>query len=480
MRPAPRTAEYGACPSSARSAGGAPVMRRAAPQEPPTCLTIAGSDSGGGAGIQADLKAMEAVGAFGTSAITAVTAQHTQGVDRSFILPLEVIAAQIEAVRSDIALDAVKTGMLATTDIIELVVDEFAGGTTPLIVDPVMVAASGDRLLDESAEAAYAQLIEHATIVTPNADEAAVLVDHPIEDTEDAIAAGETLVDMGADTALVKGGHLSGAHVTDVLVSEDHVREFRRTRIDTAATHGSGCTLASTIAGHVAFGENIETAVGTSLAAIDRAVRHPIDIGEGPGPVQHLATLRNEAQRVSTFESVQATVNALVTADVTNLIPEVGMNVVGVTPFANDVADAVAVDGRITRTSMGARANAGVAFAASSHVARFVLAIREYDPSVRFGINCRFDESIASALDTFEWTIGEYDRNEQPQGSTEGDGSTMGWAAGVVLEGRETAPDAIVDRGAHGKEPILKLLAEDAATLRDRTIALGDAVEESD
>lgn len=451
-------------------------MRQAAPQAVPTCLTIAGSDSGGGAGIQADLKAMEAAGTFGTSAITAVTSQHTQGVERSFVLPLEEIAAQIDAVRSDIDVQAVKTGMLASADIIDLITQAFADSTIPLVVDPVMIATSGDRLLAPAAESAYATLIQEATIVTPNTDEATALTDHDIASPTDAIAAGKSLVDMGADAALVKGGHLEGDAVVDVLVTADTVRRFRHPRVDSNATHGSGCTLASTITARLAHGDSIEDAVGTSLASMDRAVRYPIDIGAGPGPVQHLASLRNDAARAETIEAVHDTVEALVRADVAPLIPEVGMNVVGVTPFAEDRGDSAAVDGRITRTSMGARANAGIAIGASSHVARFILAIREHDPAIRFGIDCRFDADIETAVHALPVTVGEYDRSDEPPAIAEQEGSTMAWAAKELVGDRQQAPDAIIDRGAHGKEPILKFLAQDAESLRNHTMALADAV----
>ncbi len=447
-----------------------------APQSPPACLTIAGSDSGGGAGIQADLKAMEAAGAFGTSAITAVTAQHTRGVERSHVLPVDLIEAQIDAVRGDIDLDAVKTGMLGTADVVDLVARMALELSAPLVVDPVMVAASGDRLLDEDAEEAYPALVETARVVTPNVPEAEVLTGETIETPADAERAGQALCEVGADAALVKGGHLDGPAVTDVLVTEGGTRRFRHPRVDTDATHGSGCMLASTIAARLAHGDPIEEAVATSLARMDRAVRYPLDVGGGPGAVHHLAEIRNDAAVAETIEAVRGLVEALVTADVAPLVPEVGMNVVGVTPLAEDRSDSAAVDGRITRTSMGVRHNGGIAIAASSHVARFVLAIREHDHRIRFGINCRFDERIETALGKTTLTVGEYDRDSQPESVARADGSTMAWAAGVVCEDRDGAPAAIIDRGAHGKEPILKLLAPDAGALRDRTLALADAL----
>jgi len=190
------------------------MLRADAPATPPVVLTVAGSDSGGGAGIQADLKTIEAGGAFGTSAITSVTAQNTTGVADTHLLPTEQIAAQLGAVRDDFDVAAVKTGMLATTEIVELVTER--AGTLPnLVVDPVMVATSGDRLLEPDAVDAYEGLLAEAALVTPNADETELLTGVEIGDPADAAAAGRELLDMGADAALLKGGHVPGDEVVD-------------------------------------------------------------------------------------------------------------------------------------------------------------------------------------------------------------------------------------------------------------------------
>jgi len=176
--------------------------RRPAPVSKPTALTVAGSDSGGGAGVQADLKTIEAHGAFGTSAVTAVTAQHTRGVESTHVLPAGEVSAQMDAVLADFDVRAAKTGMLATAEIVRTVADRAATADFPLVVDPVMVAASGDRLLDPDAEDAYEGLVAEAALVTPNADEAAVLTGVAVEDRESAAAAGEALVEAGAAAAL--------------------------------------------------------------------------------------------------------------------------------------------------------------------------------------------------------------------------------------------------------------------------------------
>ncbi len=269
-------------------------QRAPAPVEKPVVLTIAGSDSGGGAGIQADLKTIEATGGFGTSALTAVTAQNTTGVESSHVLPVGEIKAQIDAISSDFDVRAVKTGMLATAEIVETVTAAVAGIDAPVVVDPVMVAATGDRLLTENAESAYGALIAESTLVTPNADEAAVLTGVDPDDEASARAAGRELLSMGANAALVKGGHVPGDRVLDVLVTPDAVKTVTHPRIDTDATHGSGCTLSAAIATRLARGKPIADAVERSVAFTQRAIRYHHAVGSGPGAVNHLAELAEE------------------------------------------------------------------------------------------------------------------------------------------------------------------------------------------
>ena len=262
-------------------------MERPEPERPPIGLTIAGSDSGGGAGIQTDLATMAAHGVYGTSVLTAVTAQHTRGVESTHVLPLEEVEAQLEAVLNDFAVDAAKTGMLATTEIVRLVADRAPDFEFPLVVDPVMVATSGDRLLEPEAERAYEDLIGEAAVVTPNADEAEVLTDVTVADDESAREAGRELCAMGADAALIKGGHVPGETVRDTLIIGDEVTVFEHPRIDTDATHGSGCTLAAAIASRLARGDDLEAAVSRGTDFLARAISHPYEVGKGPGAVNH-------------------------------------------------------------------------------------------------------------------------------------------------------------------------------------------------
>jgi hydroxymethylpyrimidine/phosphomethylpyrimidine kinase len=464
--------------------------RPPAPVSKPVALTIAGSDSGGGAGIQADLKTIEAHDAFGTSALTAVTAQHTRGVESTHMVPAEEVAAQIDAVTVDFGVRAAKTGMLATGENVRTVTDRAAGADFPLVVDPVMVATSGDRLLDRDAEAAYEDLVAEATLVTPNAAETEVLTGIRVTDRGSAHAACKRLVSMGADAALVTGGHVRddsagsdttdapGETVRDVLVTELGSRTFEHPRVGTDATHGSGCTLSAAIAARLARGESLEDAVEGGVAFASRAVRYPLDVGEGPGSVHHAAAIRNEAASEPTAEAVREVVREFVEADVSPLVPEVGMNVVGATPYAEAVDETAAVEGRITRTFSGVKPNRGVRFGASSHVARFLLACREFDPELRFAVNCRFDSDVEAALDEVGWAVTEYDRGVEPEGVKDSEGSTMQWGARQAFESVEGTPVAVVDRGGVGKEAMTKVVATDGEELGKRVSELLEVLEE--
>jgi hydroxymethylpyrimidine kinase/phosphomethylpyrimidine kinase len=450
-------------------------MRQPAPHRPPVALTVAGSDSGGGAGVQADLKTMAAHGAFPTSAVTAVTAQNTVGVHGSHVLPAADVDDQLAAVTADFDVRAAKTGMLATRSVIETATGFAADFGGPLVVDPVMVAASGDRLLEPAAEDAYEDLLAHAALATPNVDEAAVLTGRDIEDAADAAAAAEAVVEMGADAALVTGGHLGGDRVADVLATGDGTREFTHARVDTDATHGSGCTVSAAIAARLAHGDPLEAAVGDAIAFMTRAVRHHVDVGEGPGAVHHLAGLREDAARDPTAEAVAGVVDRLLAADVTDLVPEVGMNVAGATPFAEHEHEVAAVDGRLRPTRHGLAPGNGVAFGASGHVARFLLGVREFAPDRRFACNCRFDDGVAAAIEALGWPVAEVDRAAQPADVAGAEGSTMEWAARQAF-GDGSRPVAVVDRGAVGKEPMCRVVTDDATALGDRVLALADAL----
>jgi hydroxymethylpyrimidine/phosphomethylpyrimidine kinase len=257
-------------------------------------LTIAGSDSGGGAGIQADLKTFQQFGVFGTSVIVALTAQNTRGVRAVETVPEAMIAAQLTALAEDLPPAALKTGMLAETGIVRLVAKAIReNGWSPLVLDPVMVSTSGHRLLSTEAEDVIRDsLLPLAALVTPNLDEAAGLTGRVVHDVSTMERAGETLLRFGAAAALVKGGHLpdDGGALTDVLVTPEGIRRFTHPRLDTTSTHGTGCTLSAAVAAGLALGRPLETAVADALDFVHRAMAAAPGLGGGHGPLDHTVT----------------------------------------------------------------------------------------------------------------------------------------------------------------------------------------------
>ena len=260
---------------------------------PPRLLTIAGSDSGGGAGIQADLKTFAAHGCYGMSVIAAVTAQNTREVRAVLEVPPEMVAAQIDAVLEDIGADAVKIGMLASAEIIRTVADRLrahlAGTNVPIVLDPVMVAKSGARLLREDAvEAVATDLLPLVTLVTPNVPELETLTGLPAGSEEETLRAAEALALKGP-AVLAKGGHAAGEEVVDLLLSGGDLHRFTHPRLHTSSTHGTGCTLSSAIAARLAAGEGLPRAVEGAISYLHGALAaaYPVGSGNGHGPVDH-------------------------------------------------------------------------------------------------------------------------------------------------------------------------------------------------
>ena len=258
------------------------------PQPIPRAMTIAGSDSGGGAGVQADLKTFAALGVYGASTLTAITAQNTVAVTAVHELPLDLIAAQIDAVIADIGVDAVKTGMLSSAAIVETVAAELQRhNVTNLVVDPVMIAKSGDALLrPDAVNALRSCLLPLAAVVTPNLPEAETLTGLSLTTDADLRQAAERIVGMGARAVVVKGGHRDGP-AADLFYDGVRFQEFTAPRFDTRNTHGTGCTFAAAIAAGLAQGKDLLAAVAQAKDYVTEALRHAYPLGQGHGPLHH-------------------------------------------------------------------------------------------------------------------------------------------------------------------------------------------------
>lgn len=267
---------------------------------PPQCLTIAGSDSGGGAGIQADIKTFQANGCYGMSVLTSITAQNTVRVTRAFDLPTDLIRDQLEAIFEDFSPSAAKTGMLSSPEIVETVTSFWSSlpAAPPLVVDPVMISKSGYALLaPEAVEKVRRRLLPLAALVTPNRHEAELLAGRPITDHGSMHEAGRRILDLGPRAVLIKGGHLEGAGFApglsvDFLFAGGEVREYSGERFATTSTHGTGCTYSAAICAGIARGLPMEEAIARAKRYITEAIRHGLHIGRGHGPTHHFFHLR--------------------------------------------------------------------------------------------------------------------------------------------------------------------------------------------
>ncbi|MEM2539298.1 MAG: bifunctional hydroxymethylpyrimidine kinase/phosphomethylpyrimidine kinase, partial [Candidatus Bathyarchaeia archaeon] len=342
----------------------------------PVAMTIAGSDSGGGAGIQADLKTFAALGVHGTTAITCITAQNTYSVTAIECVKPEIVKEQIRQVAEDMGIDAGKTGMLYTEEIIRAVSEEVSRHGFPLVVDPVMVAKYGAPLLKPEAENALKRLLlPLATVVTPNKFEAEKLIGREIRDVEDAKKAAEEICSMGPRAVIVKGGHLNTPEeAIDVLYYKGESMIFRVPRAYAKTTHGTGCSFSAAITAFIAKGEDIPSAVKHAKDFITYAIKFGLEVGKGAGPVNPLAVLYREAARYSVLKSVSEAKRILESSPhVASLVPEVGINVAMALPYAESIKDIAAIPGRLMRVFDNVRASSCPEFGASSHLARYLL-----------------------------------------------------------------------------------------------------------
>ena len=440
----------------------------------PVAITIAGSDSGGGAGIQADLKTFAAIGVHGTTAITSITAQNTQAVTAIVDLKAEIIKRQIQAVAEDIGIDAGKTGMLHTKEIIEAVDSEVSKYQFPLVVDPVMVAKSGAPLLKpEAMDSLKTLLLPRATVVTPNKFEAEKLAKRTIENLEDAKTAAKEISEMGPEAVVVKGGHINLQYATDVLYYKGKYEIFETPRLDVKTTHGTGCSFSAAIVAELAKGKDVSHAVKNAKKFITPAIKFGLSIGKGYGPVNPLASLYQEASRYHVLKNVKEAKQMLETSsEIFKLVPEVGMNVAMAVPYAESLNDVAAIEGRLVRTVGKVKAVGSISFGSSSHLARYLLTITEHDSNKKAAINLKFSEDILSVLEQHGLEISFYDREEEPEEIKKVEGMTIPWGVQEAIKRAGKVPDVIYHRGEIGKEPMIVILGEQACDVAKLAIQL--------
>lgn len=424
-------------------------------------LTVAGSDSGGGAGIQADLKAITVLGGYGMSVITALTAQNTVGVQGVHAVPIAFIEQQLDSVLSDIGADAAKTGMLATPEIVEVV----AGGikrykVQPLVLDPVMVAKSGDSLLAEDArETLKKVLLPLAFVVTPNLPEAEVLCGRQVKNLNDMHEAAKRIYDLGPDNVVIKGGHLEGRAV-DLLFDGVSFETLDAPRLNQRNTHGTGCTFSAALATLLAEGHQITEAVKKAKKFITRAIATGLDIGSGHGPTNPYAHILTWQDRESILAELNKALDFLIHKQLGSMIPEVRSNLGYALPGALEYQEVAGFAGRISQVGDRLFAYRQPEFGASRHIARVIMAAMKHKPELRSAMNIRFNQDILAACQKLGLQIASFDRSQEPKDIKEREGSTLEWGTSAALEGMEELPDLVYDEGDVGKEPMIRILGK--------------------
>jgi len=439
-------------------------------------LTIAGSDSGGGAGIQADLKTFAAHGVHGMSAITCVTAQNTESVTAIHVLPSEIVREQIRVVVEDIGVDAVKTGMLYSSEIIEAVTDELRKLAVPIVVDPVAVAKSGSRLLTDSAVKTLTErLIPIATVLTPNAHEAELLTGQKVRDLESQEKAAKLLVEMGARSAVVKGGHLSGEDVVDVLYYAGRFNHFRSERIETPDTHGTGCVFASAIAARLALGMDVDEAVSSAKIFVGESIKRALRLGRGHGPVNPTGCLFNDGERYKVLNNMRRALAILTSSQhFAELIPESRSNLVMAVEGAENIDDVAGIPGRIARVGENVKPVSEPWFGCSKHVANAVLTIMKYNPRLRSAMNIRYGSDVLDAAQALGLTTSMYDRSLEPESMKKAEGMTIPWGVEQAIKSFGGVPDIIFHRGDWGKEPMILVIGVDAVDVVRKTLKIAE------
>lgn len=419
-------------------------------------LTIAGSDSVGGAGLQADLKAFEAVGVHGCSVVTVVTSQNTKGVSSIFPIPSDQVASQLRSVFEDVEIDAVKTGMLYNEEIVRTVSSTLKGRRMPVVVDPVLAATTGSSLHEAGfVDALITRMIPLATLVTPNIPEATRLSGVDVKDERSAKAAGREILELGPKAVLLKGGHLKGSESADYLFEGGRVVKISSPRVG-AEVHGTGCALASMIAGNLALGLGLEDAARRAKGMMFKAILARETVGVGVPCANPLAVLRIEADKPRMLDELEEAGRTLERLMDGRLLPEVGSNMGYAVLGALEEEEVAAFDGRIVRVGTEARKVGCARFGASKHVARIVLAASSHDHEMRCALNIKRSQENLAACKKAKLRISTFDRSREPKGV-----SSMTWGVHRAIESEGEVPDVIFDDGGKGKEPMIRLLGRD-------------------
>jgi hydroxymethylpyrimidine kinase / phosphomethylpyrimidine kinase / thiamine-phosphate diphosphorylase len=437
-------------------------------------LSIAGSDSGAGAGIQADLKMFSALGVFGCTAITAITAQNTKQVAEISEIPPSIVEKQIRSVMMDMRPNAIKIGMVYSTSIIDAVYRSVKKTSKiPLVLDPILAAGTGAKLLrTEAYESFVSKLFPLSTLITPNRMEAEKLAEIVIKTENDAIEAAQRIKKLGAANVLVKGGHFGSAHVTDLLLdTKGNIIKFTKPRLKIKEIHGSGCNFSSAVTAYLAKGILLSDACRMANEYVHDAIRNSVTIGKGLPIANPLSSIYRDANSYRILVELQQAIEQLSTFDrFYTLIPETQTNFACALSNAVDISDVAAVRGRIIKIENAAAPASYIKFGASSHVASAVLAYMDVNPDFMSAINIRFDDRIVDICKSL-FTVSSYDRSQEPKRIKRTEGSSVAWGIHTALLKNRFA-DVIYHRGDIGKEPMIIVFGRNPAEVVSKIKAI--------
>lgn len=429
-------------------------------------LSIAGSDSSSGAGIQADLKTLSSLGTYGCSAITAITVQNTKNIFEVFPIPSEIVIRQINSILNDIRIDAIKIGMVYDEIIINKIFKILNNTKIPIIVDPIFTSTSGKNLIKyEAIKALTKKILPIATIITPNINEATQLSGIDIKNKEDLVKSLTKMKKLGPKNVIVKGGHLLSEHSIDTLIDDKlNIIEFSNSRISIPENHGSGCNFSAALSAYISQGYEIPIACKLANEFINSVLKNLLYIGKGYPVTDTALTTSSSAFKFHVIEELSIAINELeAITDVGKLIPETQSNFAYAIPNATSIKEVAGIKGRIVRIDQKVKASSCIEFGATQHIASAVISYMNINPLMRAGFNIKYDKKIIELLQSF-MKVSEYDRRLEPQKLKEKEGYTIQWGVKkAILKDKEVR--GIYHKGDIGKEPMIILFGHNPAEI---------------
>lgn len=424
-------------------------------------LSIAGSDPSAGAGIQADIKTFSALGVYGCTALTVLTAQNTRSIVDVSEVSSALLSEQISSILSDMPPNAIKIGIVYSKQIIDIVYRLLKTCKVPIVLDPIFTSSTGAKLIcDNAYDSFISELVRLCNIITPNMLEAEKLAGIKIKDKSDSIEAAKRIRRLGARNVIIKGGHFSSSSplstdVTDILLDcRGKLTQISNARVKISDIHGSGCNFSAALTAYLAKGTALTDACKMANEYVHNAIKNTFTLGKGLPIVNPIYSIVRDAERYKTLSDLQKAIEQLVTLEgFYRLIPETQTNFVYALSDAMTILDVAGVRGRIVRLDNSSIATSYVQFGTSQHVAAAIIAYMKVNPSFRSAINIRFDKKLLQICKSI-WMVEKYDRRKEPYGIKEKEGSTISWGTFLAIS-RNSKAEVIYHTGEVGKEPMI-------------------------